>query len=830
MIYKITFYHIACIIISDLTVWRMRRMLMRFLSTMVMVMLVTVDAAAYSFHSFYNLNGQTSHLCIRDITQTSDGMMWFAAGDGLYSYDGYHLTQYRYELDNNGNKEQMKKWSNCYDHIIACGDSLVIGGHSGVLSFDIHTEIFRLLPYANGEVVSGIEMHDGHLWVATDKGVYRDGQTIPYNVNGTIGLGCHGDYIYIGGVGGASRYSTVSNIMESMSEGMEYVSCFTGDKRNLWVGSASSVTLIDTSNGEKKYSIPVPVAKCMLLMSDGQLLVGTDDGLYVLSQDGMQSEKVVHDARYANSLVSNAVWSIFKDKDKNIWIGTDGGISLVKADGAMTIYPLPLITGHGDGNRFTSVFSDSKDRLWLGGAGGLLCVENLDTDKQTSRWYRMNDSQYPIYHNHVRCIVETKTGHILVGGDMGLMVYEEDTRQFTLMRLDVDDMGWIYDIEETKAGSLLLTTYSATYTVNINYGQRSTNVISRHKRKKMSAKADVANSYLRSRREGQEVHFLSAYIDSKKGVTLLGGIDCFAIVKDSANERTEHNGHKVTFTGVMVNGEERYVIGKDEDKRVTLPADMTFVEVMFSDFDYSKLFAGDYQYRLDDGEWLPVRNADNTVMLAILSAGSHVLAVRDTRNGESMAELTMYVTPRWYASTIARILYVLTVCLLAYMTWLLVRQRRRLKREREERLMLTEEADETKRRMMSENMYLTTRLKVQQQTENTDDTELSADEKLLADITAIIKANMADAEFNVDTLCRLSGIGSKLLYRKTKAMTGMTTVAYIRSLRMQKAAALLAKGSMSVSEVMYAVGFSSPSYFTKSFQEEYGVVPSEYRP
>lgn len=800
----------------------MRRTLSYAALTAVMTMYAAVSAAAYTFRSFDNLGGRMSHLCVRGITQTGDGMMWLATESGLYSYDGYHLTGYGYATDRKG--AQSAGMLTCTS-VTAAGDSLVIGSDSGVLSFNIRTGKFCVLPYAEGETVCGMERLGGRLWVATDKGLYCDGRLSPVRVDGAVGMGGSGEYVYIGGVDGVSRYSTVRHSIERVADGLEYAACLLVGDRQLWVGSATAVTLIDTDSGAKMLSMPVPVAKCLLRTDDGRLLVGTDDGLYIVSQDGKRMERIAHDARYGNSLAGNAVWSIYEDRDGNIWIGTDGGVSLVKRDGLMTVYPLPLVTGNGDGNRFTTVLSDSRGRFWLGGAGGLLCVEHLDTDRQTSRWYRMNDRKYPIGHNHVRCVMETKAGRIAVGGDMGVMIYDEDTRQFVPMRLDADDTGWVYGMEEMRDGSILLTTFMATYNAVFDYAHNLVTVKSRHKRRDLTAKAGAVGVYLG--RDGQERRFLSAYNDAERGITLLGGNDCFALMKNSEYKRKVR---AVAFTGVMVNGEERLPFDKDNGVCVTLPADMTFVEVMFSDFDYSKQIPDEYQYRLDSGEWLPVMAAGCTVMLAGLSAGRHVLAVRNTRNDGAQAELSLSVKPHWYASTVAKTLYLLLGCLPAYMICLFVRQRRRLERERAERQMLAEKADETERRIMSENMYLATRLRVQQRQENGNEAEFTADERFLADITDMIKANMADAGFNVDTLCRLSGTGGKQLYRKIKTLTGMTTVAYIRSLRMQRAAALLAKGSLTVSEVMYAVGFSSPSYFTKCFQEEYGVTPSEYVP
>ena len=104
----------------------------------------------------------------------------------------------------------------------------------------------------------------------------------------------------------------------------------------------------------------------------------------------------------------------------------------------------------------------------------------------------------------------------------------------------------------------------------------------------------------------------------------------------------------------------------------------------------------------------------------------------------------------------------------------------------------------------------------------------SWDEKLLADITKIIEDKVSDSDLNVNSLSEISGISTKQIYRKIKQLTGLTPVDYIRSIRMKKAAMLLAQQKFSVAEVMYLVGFSNYSYFSKCFQAKYDKTPKQF--
>lgn len=99
---------------------------------------------------------------------------------------------------------------------------------------------------------------------------------------------------------------------------------------------------------------------------------------------------------------------------------------------------------------------------------------------------------------------------------------------------------------------------------------------------------------------------------------------------------------------------------------------------------------------------------------------------------------------------------------------------------------------------------------------------------LINKLVSIMEDHMENTEFNVTMLCRLLGMNKKLLYRKVKQLTGITPVSLLRRVRMTKAAMLLSDGGFTVSEVMYMVGYSNPSYFSKCFMAEYNITPSRY--
>lgn len=102
------------------------------------------------------------------------------------------------------------------------------------------------------------------------------------------------------------------------------------------------------------------------------------------------------------------------------------------------------------------------------------------------------------------------------------------------------------------------------------------------------------------------------------------------------------------------------------------------------------------------------------------------------------------------------------------------------------------------------------------------------DEQLMARIMKAVNAHLADPDFNVEALTREVGISRAQLHRKLKEITGVSTADFIRNLRLQRAAELLAEGKVGVTQVAYDVGFGSQSHFSTVFRRHFGVSPRDY--
>ncbi|MCU0374566.1 MAG: response regulator, partial [Chitinophagaceae bacterium] len=101
-------------------------------------------------------------------------------------------------------------------------------------------------------------------------------------------------------------------------------------------------------------------------------------------------------------------------------------------------------------------------------------------------------------------------------------------------------------------------------------------------------------------------------------------------------------------------------------------------------------------------------------------------------------------------------------------------------------------------------------------------------EAFLHEVQAIIEAHLDDPEFGVPALSTLLAMSQTVLYKKIKALTGMSVQDFIRNTRLKKAARLLLETDMHVNEVAFAVGYSDRKYFSKEFKKQYGKSPSEF--
>jgi len=105
----------------------------------------------------------------------------------------------------------------------------------------------------------------------------------------------------------------------------------------------------------------------------------------------------------------------------------------------------------------------------------------------------------------------------------------------------------------------------------------------------------------------------------------------------------------------------------------------------------------------------------------------------------------------------------------------------------------------------------------------------SGDEILMGKIMKVVNEHLDDPTLNVEMLASEVGLSRVHVHRKLKELTNLSTRDFIKNIRLQQAATLLAQDhKLTVSEIAYATGYTNLSHFSSSFREKYGMSPKEY--
>lgn len=415
-----------------------------------LLFLVSLLALTAPYEHFRRVEPDAGITMVESLAQDWDGLLWFGTNRGLYCHDGYST----FPVEGAG-----RTYSIVSD---ASSRRLYLGTEGGLAVFDGLSGVVAAAEGGPGGIRSVVADADS-LWLGSFQGLYswREGRFTPHPGLRTpivYSLLDTGNILYIGTYDGLAAYRKdtgaftdipLPNPGGRVNIFVNALACWRGD---ILVGTEDGLFRYVPTTGEV-FEIPVSrnSVKTFGTDADGNVLVGTDNGLYVLGPEGIRH--IRHEAGREDSLGNDIVWSILRDRDGTIWLGTDESVSA-------TLPPVPFtgiaaMTGSREGNRFTSILKDRRGRLWLGGTDGLLCQE-----KDRTIWYRVDDAVHTLAHNRIRQVYEDKDGDIWLCTDGSLHILEG--RRFR--RLDLSDStgernaNWAYDIVEDRRGRIWVAT------------------------------------------------------------------------------------------------------------------------------------------------------------------------------------------------------------------------------------------------------------------------------------------------------------------------------------------------------------------------------------
>lgn len=655
------------------------------------------------------------------------GQLWYGSHTGIYSFDGYSSQQHT--------TYKGEVYSIFFDD-----NKLWAGTDYGLLYLNLLSGEQKNVRTDLGTVRS-LKKYGNTLYVGSQYGLFvvSDNQideVTPQNgtlTNPTIySLECVNDtLLYIGTYNGLCCYSPQKNIIQTIelpnnqNKPNVFINSllFDKNKQQLYIGTEGELFVLSHSKVEKIKTLSGNSIKSLQFDSQQNLLIGTDNGLYILNEQ-QQLRHLIHDVWNNASIAGNNIWSIYSSDD-NVWFGTDNGISYTTSRN--NFINISDITHTTQGNTITTILADKKGYLWLGGTNGL-----IRTNKQFSEsvWYSQSSEQNTIPHNHIRRIYEDADGDLWIASDGGLLRYNYENEKFISYNI-VDsankyNANWVYDIHLMPNKKLWIATcrggimvvdksnllsselqhvnciaqenYNTSDGLSSDFALRFLQADSTGVIVKMNNDSTflISNNIVTSVQCQQlEQELIPTYCDSSN--FYIGGVDgvfC-ATHTDLSKQRDKY---LTQISDILINGKS---IWGDFDIRFTDKIEVSEnnkdITIVISNYNYYNTNNTIYAYRIEqlDEQWHYLPKGDNKLHIANLSHGTYTIYVGTELLGNihhNSSAFTIVVLPPWYQTWWALLLYVVIFLFLIIAIISVLHIRHNIELERQERESALEQA------------------------------------------------------------------------------------------------------------------------------------------
>jgi signal transduction histidine kinase/ligand-binding sensor domain-containing protein/DNA-binding response OmpR family regulator len=384
--------------------------------------------AGYPVSACLGIDQGLSNNFVRCIYQDKNGFMWFGTYDGLNRYDGYEFKIFRNNFKNN--RSLINNWINAIGED-ANGD-LWIGTRQGACVYQTLSNNFSFLFYYTPEkkaeqlnsVVNDIEAdQQGNMFVATvDKGLLffpkgeRAAYRIPieneafslYNVT-SIKADSKNIWFFVANKG-LYVYEYKTNKAKLVNATVRSANCIEAANGYLWIGANDGLfryniasNSFDKVYNEANKKLVYNTVAAVTVSKNNELWIATNGGGVVILNTATDEVQFLSNTREPNSLSSNAVYSIWIDRQSRKWIGTlRGGINVVdpNKERFQNIVSNPATTNTLISNHILSFYEAPDNDLWIGTDGGGLSIWNRKLNSFTN--YRHNSGDpYSLSDNFV---------------------------------------------------------------------------------------------------------------------------------------------------------------------------------------------------------------------------------------------------------------------------------------------------------------------------------------------------------------------------------------------------------------------------------------------
>lgn len=799
--------------------------------------LLVYNAAARSFVSPGLLFEGCSPARVCALDEDGDGNLWLGTwNSGLYRLDVASKTVYSAIPPGKG-------LNHIHSVMHAGAWNFLLGSDDGLLEADLLTGERNL--YRNDRkdpasisdkfVYPVIRDHEGGLWIGT----------------------YYGGVNYVAPNRGQFTFQSLSSLVDADEDFV--ISCFCEDPDgSLWIGSDNGglFRYSPARNTAGRWTASSGWTQRLASLNIHSLLRNGDD-LWI----GTYSDNLVRlDVRtgrvrvygMSEGLDASSVYALCIGPDGILWAGTNTGIC--RYDDQTDRFSLERDAG----DWVMDIQADQDGNLWFGTARSGILRRSPDGNWQA---YSTADG---LPSNYVHCLLPTRTG-VFAGMQKGIALFSEEGVQTVLDNEDVRKIAF--------DGSQLW------FSTNGDIVRHS---LADGKQERFGSNDGISASVF-SENAGLTTRDGTVWFGAADGIVSFypGSVQANEIAPSVLFTRFHASGPGQFQDVFRVHGHERIV----------LPWKLRDVKVTFAALSYCAPENNRYAYRLEglENHWKDLGN-ENALTLNQLPAGRYRLQVVASNNsgvwnmeGDS---LSFTIRPHPLLSALALALYILLAGVLFYLLgrWLLIRAEKKSQakyeraldaavslvkeEERDDRVhLISSLADQLeapiagigvqldklketskspqavkggisvieKNHRMLRNIALSLQqmraalaLREGQDGEASPESAPDKDEDFLMRLDRIINDNIANPELSVAFLAQEMAISRSGLFAKAKELSGETPNKLINQARLNTAAKLLTEGKHTIGEICYMSGFSSPSYFSKSFVSQFGVTPHEW--
>jgi ligand-binding sensor domain-containing protein/signal transduction histidine kinase len=454
-----------------------------FICTLILWFLLCESSAQPIYFRHYEVEDGLSNNSVITSLQDKDGFMWFGTGDGLNRFNGYNFKIFRIGED---------KSNNPIFHLYQdAKGTLWVATLKGLFYFNSESGAFTKLEHTKGQLVRVIHGDArNNIWFVEGTVLYRYNietkhidtykapalqniTTLYRSSDGTLWLGCangvlarydmaHNDFVYYT----SDKVVRTANTIETICE----------DKENgsLLIGTSQTGLLRFSIVDQQWSSIMLSPAKSaslfvrsLLKVNDTDYWIGTESGLYILNSrtNNIQHiSKVPHD-QY--SLTDNAIYSICKDKEGGIWVGTFfGGINYYAhhAIAFEKFFPTSASTSI-EGNVVREMVQDKYGKIWVGSEDKGIAA--FDPEKRTFVNYNHPGNIHGILADNDHLYIGTfKDGLYVL--DLKINRIIQHYAAYTNNGLNSNYINILY---KTVAGAIIVCTSNGVYSFDKANGQ-----------------------------------------------------------------------------------------------------------------------------------------------------------------------------------------------------------------------------------------------------------------------------------------------------------------------------------------------------------------------